>query len=122
MIAKLRDRIAALWYRADASPQFAVVCVRAPTDMTPETLSALQLSVSDFRPDWSTFLPPDLFLAFFTEVGRADGFSSKVRVEFSALRIGRAEGKATAEFGADGKLSRMPAGAFINEALRQSNV
>ena len=125
MLAELREYLTALWHGSNSSPRFAVVCVRAPDDMSPATLASLQRAAVAFQPDWSAFLPPDLFITFFNlgneGSARADGFVSKVSAEFTALRIGRAEGRAIAELDPHGKLLRMPLGGFINDALRQSN-
>ena len=128
MIANLRELLSALRHRNDSSPgfaaQFAVVCVRARTEISAETLAALQRAAGDYDSDWASYLQPDLFITFFSLGNgghRADAFASKVSAEFPGLRIGRAAGRATAEFGADGKPIRMPIGGFVNDALRQSS-
>jgi|SRR6266850_1755092 len=126
MIAKLSDYLSTLWRGgSDSRPRFAVVCVRDPNDMAPEVLANLQRVAASFRPDWSTFLSPDLFITFFNVTtdgtARADAFVSKVSAELTGLRIGRAEGRAAAEHDAAGKLLSMPIGGFVNDALRQSN-
>ena len=77
---------------------------------------------SAFSPDWSVFINPDLLVVFFNlqnePKGRHDALLAKVRREFSALRVSCAKGRAIVEFGPDGKVVRMPAGAFVNDALR----
>jgi hypothetical protein len=126
MIAKLGEYLVTLWRGgSDSRLRFAVVCVRDPNDMAPEMLANLHRAAAPFRPDWSTFVPPDLFITFFNVstdgTARADAFVSKVSAELTGLRIGRAEGPAAAEHDAAGKLLSMPTGGFVNDALRQSN-
>jgi hypothetical protein len=127
MIAKLREYLATVWRGgSDSRLRFAVVCVRDPSDMAPETLANLQRAAAHVRPDWSTFVPPDLFITFFSVsaggTARANAFAEQVSTELSGLRIGRAEGRAAAaEHDAAGKLLSMPLGGFVNDAMRRSN-